>query len=116
MVNQSIGISREKQVTCDTHVRAAFDWINNNTPAGALLVASYADAGMWIPTFTNHPTLGTHLHYIHEVRHINDTLDATPGPRYFFITPRDIKENTPIMARIKDKTKVYSNQEITIYK
>ena len=79
-------------------------------------MATYADAGMWIPTFTNRATLGTHLHFIHEVQHINDSLNAVKGPRYFFITPRDIKTNDDIMGKIKNKTKVYANQEIEIYK
>ena len=116
MANQSIGLCKEKQVNCNRYTRAAFDWINNNTEKDALFVATYADAGMWIPTFTNRATLGTHLHFIHEVQHINDSLNAVKGPRYFFITPRDIKTNDDIMGKIKNKTKVYANQEIEIYK
>ena len=115
IIDQSIGLSSETQVSCDKPTVAAFDWINANTEKDALFVASYADAGMWIPTFTNRATLGTHMHFIHEVQHIPDTLNASAAPRYFFITKRDMEMKNEMMGMINNRVKLFSNSEIEIY-
>ena len=106
---------KASNIQCDPATVAGFDWIRDHTGPDAMCVASYNDAGMWIPAFTNRPTLGCHMHFIHEVMHIPDTLNAYTGPRYYFITMRDIKDNTEIMARIKDKKLLFSNSTIHIY-
>ena len=116
IIDQSLGLSRETQVSCNRPTVAAFDWINANTEKNALFVASYADAGMWIPAFTNRATLGAHMHFIHEVQHIPDTLNASTAPRYFFITKRDMKMKNGIMGEINNRVKLFSNSEVEIYK
>ena len=115
IANDSIDLSKEVQVNCNRSTVAAFDWINTHTEKDALFVASYADAGMWIPTFTNRATLGTHLHFIHLVMHIADTLNASGAPRYFFVTKRDIKMKNDIMNKISNRAKLFSNEEVEIY-
>ena len=115
MVDQSLGLCKEDQVSCDRPTVAAFNWINAHTEPGALFVASYADAGMWIPTFTNRATLGTHMHFIHEIKHINDTLNASTAPRYFFITRRDIKEKKGVMAETQGRVLVFADDAVHIY-
>jgi hypothetical protein len=76
---------------------------------------TYADAGMWIPAFASRPTIGAHLHFIHEVTHVNDTLENRPGAKYIFVTARDVKEQTPILSLTKDKNLVFKNEAVTIY-
>jgi hypothetical protein len=80
-----------------------------------LFVASYADAGMWIPAFTNRATLGTHLHFIHHVGHIPDTLNSLNVPRYIFITKQDIQGRKEILSETKQRNKIFSNESVEIY-
>lgn len=100
---------------CDEPTMQAFDWINSNTPANAMLVASYNDAGMWIPTFTNRATLGTHLHFIHLVQHIPEKMKASKVPQYIFVTQRDVVTDAEILKEIPNKQKVFVNSSVTIY-
>jgi hypothetical protein len=106
---------RANTITCDKNTTAAFDWIDKNTEKNALFVASYADAGMWIPAFTNRATLGTHLHFIHHVKHIPDTLNSLHVPRYIFITKQDIQAKKEILSETKQRNKIFSNESVEIY-
>ncbi len=115
VIDEELGVCKTDKINCNKGTRAAFKWINDNTGPDALFVASYADAGMWIPTFTNKPTIGTHLHFIHEVQHVRDSLNAAPGPRFYFMTKRDIGTKSDIMAMVTNKSKVFANNEVEIY-
>lgn len=106
---------RKNKINCNADTRNAFDWINRNTEKNALLVASYEDGGLWIPTFTNRATLGCHMHFIHEVTHIPDSMEAKTDPRYIFVTKRDIAEQTPILTRAANRKLVFENSEVRIY-
>ncbi len=114
MTDTSLGLSKGKQINCNKETRAAFRWINDSTESEALFVATYADAGMWIPAFTNRATLGTHIHFIHEVTHVWDSLEASDAPRYYFITKKD-KANNEAMSRVANMVKLFSNNEVEIY-
>ncbi len=110
-----ISCLRDNKINCNKSTMAAFDWINTHTEHDALFIASYANAGMWIPTFTNRATIGTHLHFIHLVKHISDTLNSTNSPRYFFITKRDINSRSEISGKIKNRAKLFANEAVEIY-
>lgn len=112
--NSSNGL-RTSNINCNALTMAAFEWIEKNTEKDALLVAEYGDSGMWIPAFTNRATLGTHLHFIHEIIHLRDTMEAYKGPRYIFVTKRDIQTKNDILSRVTNIVTVFSNNEITIY-
>ena len=90
----------------------AMEWINQKSEKNALFVATYGDAGMWIPTFTNRATLGTHIHFIHLVNHIQDSLAANRGPQYIFITKNDIQMHKEILTKIQSKSRVFANDEV----
>jgi hypothetical protein len=115
ITGRSIGLCKRGQINCNRPTIAAFDWINAHTEKEAVLVASYADAGMWIPTFTNRATLGTHLHFIHVVMHIPDSLNASTAPRYFFITKRDVATKAEIVNSVNGRSRVFANEEVEIY-
>ena len=116
VIDEETGLCKTDQINCNKQTMAAFDWINSNTERDALFVASYADAGMWIPTFTNRPTLGSHMHFIHIVQHISDSLNASKSPRYYFVTKRDINTKSDLMGAVRDRTKLFSNREVEIYR
>ncbi len=116
ITKNSIHVSTDKQINCNKNTRKGFQWIIDNTEKKSLIVASYGDNGMWIPTFTNRATLGTHLHFIHLVAHIPDTLNALKVERYYFITKCDISMNTDIFKKAQLLKKIFSNDEVSIYK
>ena len=115
LVDEELGLCRTDKINCNKQTRAAFKWINDNTPPDALFVASYADAGMWIPAFTNKPTIGAHMHFIHIVQHVGDSLNASKAPRYYFITKRDISSKNEIIGQVTTRSKVFANSEVEIY-
>jgi hypothetical protein len=70
-------------------------YIHKHDPE-SVFICSYADEGMWIPTFANRATVGTHIHFIHEINHVRNTLMASSNPKYYFITTTDKKVKTPL--------------------
>ncbi|NCX96205.1 MAG: hypothetical protein EBX41_07305 [Chitinophagia bacterium] len=114
--NGSQELIHEKTVLIDANTLNSIEWINTHTPSNAIFTASYNDAGMWLPTLCNRPTIGTHLHFIHEIMHINDTLQASNAPHYYFVTTKDTTEHTHITTLISSKTLVYTNSGVWIYR
>jgi len=116
ITKNTVHVSTDKQINCNENTRKGFQWIVDNTEKKSLIVASYGDNGMWVPAFTNKATLGTHLHFIHLVAHIPDTLNAMKVKRYYFITKRDISMKTDLFKKSQLFKKMFSNDEISIYK
>lgn len=114
-INNGSNSLRNGAISANTGILKAIDWINQHAEPNALLVASYNDVGMWLPTFTNRVTLGCHMHFIHEIMHLSDTLEASNAPRYIFITKRDLATNAPILVRVQQRPLVFSNSEVYIY-
>jgi hypothetical protein len=115
LYNGSVQLINNKTLNCNAQTMQAMDWISSHTEKDALIVVNYADAGMWVPTFTNRAALGTHIHFIHEVKHINDTLEASTAPRYIFITQNDRREHKWILGKIGNRAKVFGNSEVEVY-
>jgi hypothetical protein len=100
----------------DKRALPAYEWINKNTEKNAVFVASYNDVGMWVPAFTNRATIGTHLHFIHLVKHVEDTLASMAAPRYYFVTAEDSLQKKPILDNIKNKAPVFTSAYVRIYR
>ncbi len=106
---------KNNQIYCTSLTFDSFEWLNDHTEKNAIIESSYQDVGMWIPTFTNRATTGAHIHFIHIVKHVKDSLNGAKAPRYIFITNNDKKLNKEILTNISTRTKVFANNEIEIY-
>jgi hypothetical protein len=93
----------------------AFNWIATHTETDALFSSSYMDAGMWIPTFANRPSLGMHIHFIHEVSGTLKAMADSGRPMYYFITQEDEKEHKRILEDCRGKQLVFQNNACKIY-
>ncbi len=111
----ALSILRNNKVVCDAPAMAAFDWAETNTPANAQFTCTYADMGMWIPAFANRATIGTHIHFIHEVTHRFKAMEQMNVQRYYWVTVDDIRDQTPIVTQVKQKKLVYHNSRVYIY-
>jgi len=110
-----LSILRNNNIRIDTQTMEAFRWISEHTTEQDVIRCTYADAGMWIPAFANRPTLGAHLHFIHEISHVEAALEERPGEKNLFVTARDVKEQTPILSLVGDKKVVFRNEAVVIY-
>lgn len=111
----TLSILRNNKVVCDTPAMAAFNWAEQNTPTNAQFNCTYTDMGMWIPAFSNRATIGTHIHFIHEVTFRFKAMAQMNVPRYYWVTVNDIKRQTPIVSVVKNKKLVYHNSSVYIY-
>jgi hypothetical protein len=111
----ALSILRNNKVVCDTPAMDAFKWAETNTSANAQFTCTYADMGMWIPAFANRATIGTHIHFIHEVTHRFKAMEQKNVDRYYWVTIDDIKDQTPIVTQVKQKELVYHNSRVYIY-
>ena len=116
IVNQDLGLAMNKSIEFNRGTQNAIDWINAKVEPGAMFISTYAGTGMWLPAFTNHPTLGCHLHFIHEVTHVLDSMRASNAATYYFVTHNDSLQHNDIINRIDNKTKVFANNEVQIYR
>ena len=116
ITHQNIGINKDGSINCNKQMRAGFDWVNKNTEKDAVIIVSYAGSGMWVPTFTNRATIGAHLHFIHEILHIEDFLLKTAQPKYYFVTKNDFKQHMPIVDSTMALHKLFANEEVTVFK
>ena len=80
---------KNNHIYCTSLTFDSFEWLNDHTEKNAIIESSYDDVGMWIPTFTNRATTGAHIHFIHIVKHVKDSLNGAKAPRYIFITNND---------------------------
>ncbi len=112
----SKGLTDSDRIACTRQVMASFKWIDNNTEPDAVLRVNYGDVGMWIPTFTNRMTSGTHMHFIHIVKHVHDSVDASPGPKYIFVTKKDMLHKIWSPDFLSARKVVFFNDDVTIYK
>ena len=106
---------KNNHIYCTSLTFDSFEWLNDHTEKNAIIESSYDDVGMWIPTFTNRATTGAHIHFIHIVKHVKDSLNGAKAPRYIFITNNDKILNREILTTISKRTKVFTNNEIEIY-
>lgn len=112
----ALAINGNNKVVCGKEEMLAFEWANTNTETNAIFTCTYADIGMWIPTFSNRATIGTHIHFIHEVTHRFKALEKINAPKYYWVTVNDIQQQTPIISTIADKTLVFHNPRVYIYR
>jgi hypothetical protein len=108
-------ILRDNKIVCDAPAMAAFSWAETSTPTNAQFTCTYADMGMWIPAFSNRATIGTHIHFIHEITQRFKVMEQLDVPRYYWVTVDDIKDQTPMIAKVKGKKLVYHNSRVYIY-
>ena len=101
-------------IRLDNSVKASFNWLEMKTPNNSIIESTYGDIGMWIPAFTNRASTGAHLHFIHIVNGISDSLALQKGPRYYFITPLDSINKTKIFIVAKDFPTVFQSGRIKI--
>jgi len=96
-------------------IEEAFFWIKNNTEEEAIVKGSYNDIGMWIPALLLKPTIGCHMHFIHEETGVTKMMESISKPRYYVVTNRDKELNTPIIFETIGKKIVFKNSEIEIF-
>ncbi len=113
--NNNSNALRKSEIQLNDGVKEAMKWIDTHTEKNALVEVSYNDVGMWMPTFTNRATLGCHLHFIHEVTHVADSMNASNNPRYIFLTRRDLASNAPVLAKTTGRKLVFSNSDAQIF-
>jgi len=106
----------QPSIQINQQTKESFIWIEKNTEKNALFKASYLDVGIWIPTFSNRATINTHIHFIHEIKHVFDTMEKESVPKYYFVTQRDSICRTLIFNEIKNCQLLYSNTSIKIFK
>ena len=115
LFNGSAGLAANKDTQYDHGVTDAFNWINANTETNAVCYVSYTGIGMWVPAFTNRATIGTHYHFIHIIRHVEDSIRAAGVPEYIFVTQKDKEKKNGLLNQITGRSKVFSNSAIDIY-
>lgn len=98
------------------NIEDSFNWLAKNTEKNSIMKCTYSDVGMWLPAFTNKPTVGAHFHFIHTIKHVAEKLDQSDRPKYYFVTSRDFAGNTEIISETVNKTIVFQNENITIFK
>jgi hypothetical protein len=114
-INSSIS-SPNQQSPAAKQALQSFEWINKNCESNAVFSTVYDDFGMWIPAYCNRPTIGTHIHFIHVVKHINDTLLNSSSPKYVYTASNKRVEDDKLLKSYKDLNVVYTNGSISIYK
>jgi hypothetical protein len=112
----TLSVIRNNKIRCTPPVMDAYTWIEQHTEPDAIIKCTYADAGIWIPTFSNRATIGAHIHFIHEVEKANEALEKSPAPHYLFVTLRDRIENTSILNDTLRSSLVFENGEISVFR